>query len=283
MAPTIDAPKAAETAKNAAKKVPPWVWVVAVGGGLGVSYMIRRAGGVGTGQAPEKPSTDPADIPWAGVAWPTRGPVALPGGPAQNIGLEPEKIETNRDWERVAIRIGVAMGMSATHVDEAVDRYLAGDPLNERQVAIIETLLRRIGPPPEGSPAIKIDTAPRSEPLPTSPPPSQTPPPTSNQPPPADYMRHMIREGDTLYIIARFFYVNPLTGMAKMVAANPGVTWTRLCVGKLVNIPAPIRPFSEWQSADRGRLDASRQANIRAGTGAKYCGLGPEGPREEGL
>lgn len=213
-----------EAAKTAVKKMPPWVWFVAIAGGLGLSYVLQRSR-ADVPLGPEKGSEFPASIPFPG----TQGAVILPGAPAHTINLQPPKIESNRDWRREGTMLAIAVGMSATKTQAAIDNYLNGEPLDDQEANIIEFLLKRLGPPPEGAAPIKFQPLPATPvPTPTVPPADSTPPPTTA--PPAQVRinlggllallarlraqrsqaptgrTHVVQRGETLSSISRRYY-----------------------------------------------------------------------------
>lgn len=221
--------------------MPMWVWVAAIG--LGIFIAIRARGKGFTAGSPSAGNAPPEEA-W-GLLPPTQGAVTLPGGPSQNIGLgAPVRAETNREWAREALTLAVAQGISATAAQQAIDRYLSGDVLDAGQTAIIEIVLRRVGPPPEGHPNIK----------PTQPVPSPAPQPTVPTPSPTNVIAHRVREGDTVETIKRFFGSSNVQGAVA-------------CVGNVVKVVDP-KPQGQWDYVTSERV---RTDNVHAGRGARYC------------
>lgn len=179
---------------DAAKKMPPWVWIVAIAGGLGLSFLLQRRG---TDAEPPEGGDTAATPFFPG----TQGAVVLPGGPASTITLEPPKIETNRDWRREGTILAIAVGMSAVKVQMAIDDYLRGEPLDDQEASIVEFLLKRLGPPPEGAMPIKIEQPPAAPVPKPSKPPSTTPPQRERPRTPARRFV-VVRPGDNLWKIA---------------------------------------------------------------------------------
>lgn len=62
---------------------------------------------------------------------------------------------TNTDWSRRGFDLLVGGGMyQPVAVQEALRAFLAGDPVTAQQEAIVSEVLRRVGSPPEGAPAL---------------------------------------------------------------------------------------------------------------------------------
>jgi len=153
--------------------LPLGVWVLVIGGGLGVSWFINRR----TAARPSSGSGSGGGMPYLPPAS-DGGPVVVPGGPSDNIGLTPPGAPAdNAAWKRAAQNwlVGVA-GTDPLTAWNALTKYLDGLPLGTTEAGAVDKALRQFGPPPEGAPVIIQE--PPTAPVPTpTPSPPNTPPP----------------------------------------------------------------------------------------------------------
>lgn len=122
------------------KKLGPFplgVWLIVVGGGLGLAYFINR------GQA----TADERQL----AAEPGVGTGLVPAGaviqPPPETGNEVE--ETNVSWGRDVTNWLIAQGHDAALADNAVRKYLASEPLSLQEQSLLNLALAVHGAPPE--------------------------------------------------------------------------------------------------------------------------------------
>jgi hypothetical protein len=174
--------------------LPMGVWILAIGGGLTLTYYMRRSNPADTGTAAADTSTAPDTGGTGTGSWPYGFPngVGQTGDSSTGTGSDPTTSTlpvTNEEWQRRAVQILVGRGYEPTAVDRAVSAYLGGEPLTTVQRAIINEAIILIGPPPVSPPS---PTSPDQPPPTTTPgtpkppthPPTPLPWPTPHKPHP---------------------------------------------------------------------------------------------------
>lgn len=154
------------------KKIGPVpIWVIAVAGGLGVAWYVNRSASSGG---------DSTGLPLA----PESGVGGTPGGfvPAPRPDdIAPPTILDNEAWAFKAVGWLVANNYNPIEAGVAVRKYLDGEKITARELAMITAVTRAIGLPPNipiGGGVI-IPPAPTKPPTPTpTPVPRPTPRPT---------------------------------------------------------------------------------------------------------
>lgn len=191
MAAVSEAPEGGTDFKAAMGKklgpLPVGVWILAVGGGLMLTYYMRGRGG---SEAPPTEEETTAAAAGTGTgSWPYGVPNGVGQWGGNNGGGQEDKGEdktlptTNEQWQRRAISILVGRGYEPTVVDRAISAYLGGQSLTTIQRAIINEAILLIGPPPVSPPP---PTSPDQPPPVVTPPKPTTPkpnPPTPTLPP----------------------------------------------------------------------------------------------------
>ncbi|GGZ64941.1 hypothetical protein GCM10010387_67530 [Streptomyces inusitatus] len=221
MSEAPEAPKGAGDLKAALSKklgpLPVGVWVLAIGGGLTLTWYMRRSGGGGEEVVAEEESGPDTGGTGEGE-WPYGRPNGVGQWPTDD-GQEDDDDKTlpttNEQWQRRAVQILVGRGYEPTAVDRAISAYLGGDSLTTIQRAIINEAIILIGPPPvsppppttpdKPPPVIKPPTKPKPEipPTPTwptwppKPMPRPQPKPKPGRTPPYRTMR-ITKRGQTL-------------------------------------------------------------------------------------
>lgn len=177
-----------------AGKVPAW----AVGIGLGVAVIAYRrwreksspppstmSDGTEAGEGATTPDDGSSPATSGGYTFPSQYTTMNPGGVIDYNGQPSGSVDTgpvnNDDWRLQAFDVVAAGGYSPVAVNEAIAGYLAGNPLTATQEAMVSIALRKLGPPPEGAPAIvrapdKVYTPPNEWPIPAGPVRPSTPP-----------------------------------------------------------------------------------------------------------
>jgi hypothetical protein len=155
--------------------LPMGVWILAVGGGLVLTWYMRRNSSASTGTDTGTDTTAPDTGGTGTGTW----PYGIPNGVGQtgssdtgSDATDSTLPTTNEQWQRRAVSILVGRGYEPTAVDRAISAYLGGEPLTTTQRAVINEAIILLGPPP---------VSPPSPTSPDSPPPTTTPPTT---PPP---------------------------------------------------------------------------------------------------
>lgn len=148
--------------------LPAWAWGIAAGGSVLAFQAWKRR----SEPAPE-PEPDPeavADVPdlvtggYSGALAMSPSPMgsgswAVAPSVADYLDVagssSPGASITTRDgWRRVAIDWAISQNFNPIDVQNAVTKWLDGDPLTVAEVAIINALLREFGEPPGGAPSI---------------------------------------------------------------------------------------------------------------------------------
>ncbi|MFJ7153265.1 hypothetical protein ACIQVT_34550 [Streptomyces sp. NPDC100445] len=151
--------------------LPMGVWILAVGGGLVLTYYMRRATPTDAGTDTSSDTAAPDTGGTGQGSWPYGFPngVGQTGstGTGDSTGTDSTLPTTNEQWQRRAVQILVGRGYEPTAVDRAIAAYLGGESLTTTQRAIINEAIILIGPPP---------VSPPSPTTPDKPPPTTTPP-----------------------------------------------------------------------------------------------------------
>lgn len=119
---------------------PVWVWGVLIGGAFVVWYWVAQRD-LGSGELPtEDTGTDT-------VATPSGDFATVPVMPPSD-GVQDEA--TNLEWSVQALNAVTGTGTSLIAAQAAISKYLNGDKLTNAEAGIINKVLQKIGPPPEG-------------------------------------------------------------------------------------------------------------------------------------
>lgn len=127
---------------------PVWVWGVLVGGAFVAWYWFTNAG-----QPVDEEGTDGTDV----------GQVLAPSGDFSTVPVVPGPEEavndqaTNAEWLVQALNAARSLpGVSILAAQTALEKYLSNTPLSAAEGAIVEKVLREVGPPPEsvGAPSV---------------------------------------------------------------------------------------------------------------------------------
>lgn len=163
--------------------LPAWAWGV----GLGVSFIAYRtikdriAGSSAPAPATSTDETAAGDDVIGGVApdgWtgsPMGGgtwvPAPVTGDPDLDV---PEETETgpatNDAWRRLAGDYLTSTGLwTGTQINDALVKFLDGEPMTEAEIAIVNAALRALGQPPDNAPPIVRAAAPAAPQAPQTP------------------------------------------------------------------------------------------------------------------
>jgi hypothetical protein len=144
--------------------LPVGVWILAVGGGLGLSYYMQsRVGEEGEEGAEEEvpfgDTFDPQPFPNYG------GGISLPDyGTVGPIASQPQAPTTNNEWHMLVVEYLIRTGTNALKAQNAITKYLEGKLLTGEEQAMVSTGIRQFGVPPEGAPSLEPDTPPVVDP-----------------------------------------------------------------------------------------------------------------------
>lgn len=134
--------------------LPVGIWILAIGGGLGVSlWLSSRAKSKPDDEVETEFAADGVDPYQLAAMGRTQGAlVALPG----TVSAAPSRSDdmTNSNWLRSMVSNLSSNGYSAYAVDIALRTYLQGDALTADMQAIVEKALMAGGIPPEGLPPL---------------------------------------------------------------------------------------------------------------------------------
>lgn len=132
-----------KTGAKAAKGVPPYVWIIAVVGGLGVAYVMNKQKGASATNATN--STAPTALVYTGTGQTDNSNTST--GQSTSTGFL-----TNEAWAQAAKNWLISQGTDAKEASDAVDLYINAQALNAKQNAMISTVTRAIGAPPQSLP-----------------------------------------------------------------------------------------------------------------------------------
>lgn len=118
---------------------PVWVWGVLIGGAFVIWYWVAQRD-IGSGSSADETET---------------GTVAPPSGDFSTVPVIPGEApivdeHTNLEWSVQALNSVTGTGTSLIAAQTAISKYLNGQRLTSAEGAIINTILSKIGPPPEG-------------------------------------------------------------------------------------------------------------------------------------
>lgn len=125
---------------KSAKSVPPMVWIIAVVGGLAVSFYLSKRSGGGSGSGGEDGVPFAVTYTGTGGGNNTGNGTSVPGSSAP---------KSNEDWANLAKTYLIARGNPSKSVDEAVNKYLAGYSLTAQENALIALAITGVGPTPQ--------------------------------------------------------------------------------------------------------------------------------------
>lgn len=147
-----------ETLSKDIGPLPVWGWGVAIAGGLGVGYLVRRQmGGSLSGGDSGEEEPPPEEGRQSGPLGATQGPVRLPGAPGgQGSTTSRPRAATNPEWKRRAVQWASEAGFGSLETDIALARYLGGQVLTQEQATIVDSVLSHFGTPPEGAPSAQV-------------------------------------------------------------------------------------------------------------------------------
>jgi hypothetical protein len=149
---------AAEVAQRKVGPLPLYAWLgIAVALVAGVAWYRRRQGR-GPADAPTEPEGDP-------VATAPANPVLTTGGftvgaaagstssaPPSSPNWSAPVARTNYDWRQAAESYAIAANFSPTLAATAINKYLSGQGLTVQERAVVDNVLRNVGPTPEPVP-----------------------------------------------------------------------------------------------------------------------------------
>lgn len=138
--------------------LPVGVWIAIVGGGLVISFYLANKN-TKKGGTDNTDTTQPGALVYTGV------------GGNDGTSDDPDKtttagFQTNEAWAQAAKNYLISQGVDAKEASDAVDLYINAQALNNKQNAMISTVTRALGAPPQSLPPV-----------------TGTPPPSNNNDP----------------------------------------------------------------------------------------------------
>lgn len=147
--------------------LPLGAWIGVVAGGLGIAwYVNKNAGGGSTTPQEEAPILGAEPGVGTGGGQFIYDPPQT--GPSTSSGYE-----TNDQWARAAILFLLSEGKNPNTATLAISRYIAEQPLNAEENALVGLAIGKLGPPPF------LPVNPPDQPPPTTNPPPTNPPPAT--------------------------------------------------------------------------------------------------------
>lgn len=161
-----------------------WQWLAIAAGGVILSAALSR---------------------WWGPSAPAAGDDGLDLAPTGGVGAidnaatppAPTTPTTNEEWIKAGVAVLIREGRTGWLSDQALRRYVAGWPLSPEQLSAVDLAIVRIGPPPEGAPAIQLEVPPAGVPDSSLPPPALGPSQEPPAIPPASYIATGAGSGTT--------------------------------------------------------------------------------------
>lgn len=150
--------------------LPMGAWIGVVAGGLGIAWYVNK----NAGSSPAPQSGDGLTDPGSGA-----GGGQFLDSPPQTNPPAASGYETNDQWARAAILFLLSEGKNPNTATLAISRYIAEQPLNNEENALVGLAIGKLGPPPF------LPINPPDQPPSTTPPPTTIPPPPSTTPPAA--------------------------------------------------------------------------------------------------
>lgn len=143
-----------ETLSRKLGPLPVGVWILAVGGGLGLSYYLQRPEGEG-----EESDDGTVEYDEYGydpfTALPYSGEVGLVDyGTQSPISQPPQAIISNEQWIALGADYLIGIGNNPLKSHNALVRYTNGESLDTAQQALVSQVIRHLGSPPEGVPSV---------------------------------------------------------------------------------------------------------------------------------
>jgi hypothetical protein len=129
--------------------IPMGAWGVVVAGGLGIAYMLNK--GAGRAETSQEPLVEPG----VGTGLVPAGAAFVPSESDKDTGPE-----NNQVWGQQALNWLITQGQNAAVADNAIRKYLAGEPLTLQENALIGLALTKFGAPPEALPPTTVPTIP---------------------------------------------------------------------------------------------------------------------------
>jgi len=144
-------------------------WVLVVGAGLTVGFLVNRNAG-------KKDDNAPVQLTESGVG--TGGGTFLPIPPPTSEPIDAPE-ETNITWGIKALRWLIGRGFDPGIADNAIRKYLYGENLSLQEQMMLNMVLVEFGPPPEPLPPVDVPSVP----------PPTPPTPTPRAPDPVGNLR----------------------------------------------------------------------------------------------
>jgi hypothetical protein len=217
--------------------LPLGAWAAVVAGGLGLALYTRKQGAAPVSTDPDLQPEDTSGVPGVGVGgsgqWTNVNP------PAQSAGDAPPA--TNDEWARQVIDKMTIAGFPADVSNSGINKFINQEStLTVAEYTLVKEALRRYGSPPQPVPG---PYPPQIKTIPTP----VTPPKPKPIASPVQYVKYVVRRGDTPASIGAMFRTN----FWHIYRANQAgkrradgtmgylVTW-RLTVGRNLIIPTSV-------------------------------------------
>lgn len=176
------------------KRIPPGIWIVAIGGGLFLSYYMSKKQA-----APVAQDTTPTALVYTGSG----GGDTTTDTSTDTTGAP----ETNEDWARRAKQYLIGRGNDGLIVNSAVDKFIAAQPLNQQEQALISQAVGAVGSPPQSLPPVDQPTTPTQytadNPAPNR---GKLPGPLGSSAQGIQGQQYTVKAGDTLTSISKLAY-----------------------------------------------------------------------------
>lgn len=142
-----------ETLSKKVGPLPLGVWLLAVGGGLGLSYYVQR----GSDEEEVVEDEEFAFDQYSGDAFtaqPYSGEVGLPDfGTQAPISQPPQTINSNAQWIALGVDYLIGIGASPLKANDALVKFTEGQVVDTQEQALVSQVIRHLGAPPESAPS----------------------------------------------------------------------------------------------------------------------------------
>jgi len=177
--------------------LPVGIWIAIVGGGLLISYYISNKNA--------KPKTEDAVADPTPTALVYTGTGGMDSAPVDDTTTGAP--ETNEDWARRAKQFLIGRGNDGAIVNSAIDKFIAAQPLNAQEQALLSQAIGAVGPPPQSLPPVDQPNTPTQytwdNPAPNR---GKLPGPIGDSPAGIQGQQYTVKSGDTLTSIAMQAY-----------------------------------------------------------------------------
>lgn len=161
--------------------------------------------------------TDPNEQTPVGGYTDNREPPGSATGGVVNTVTTPQD---NAEWLAAGVLYMTAQFYDPLLAQNALTKYLGGEPVSAKEKEIISKVLGKLGSPPNGAPSIVDEPPPPNNPPPTNNPPPSTPAKYPGNPRPTSNVAYVTKRGDTWTTVLNSRPYRATTNVAALKAWN---------------------------------------------------------------